>query len=411
MIIFANKSLRFASVLVITTACVMTNPVFAAGNNIKASDVANADPTSNLIFSDVKGGDGDMDLPLAALGKPSIPADNKQSPEKVELGKLLFFDGRLGGDGSVSCASCHEPSVGWDVEDKISFGYPGTVHWRNSQTIVNSAYYSKLFWAGSSKSLESQAKSAAGGAVAGNGEADMMEARLAFIPDYRQRFADVFGDVWPRLSNAWRAIAAFERTIYQDDTPFDRYMRGDDTAMTQAQKNGLKLFAGKARCMECHNGPLLSDEKYYNTGVPVLDRWDDDALAQITFRYELYAKGSTEEMYRATKDDPGFYFRTKQKSDKGKFRVPSLRYSKYTEPYMHNGMLPTLKTVVQFYNQGGGKNEFSKNKSKLIQPLGLTETEINDLVAFLESLSGDEIIVDAPDLPDYAPHANARGRK
>lgn len=406
-----GKPLRFASVMVFATACFLSGSAYSASSQIKASDVPNADPKSNLIFSNIKGGDKDDDWPLAALGTPPIPDDNKQSPEKIELGKLLFFDGRLGGSGSISCVSCHEPSVGWDVEDKISFGYPGTVHWRNSQTIVNSAYYSKLFWAGSSKSLESQAKSAAGGAVAGNGEADMMEARLAFIPDYRKRFKDVFGDRWPRLSNAWLAIAAFERTIYQDDTPFDKYMRGDDKALNAAQKKGLELFTGKAGCMECHNGPLLSDEKFYNTGVPPLDRWDDDALTQITFRYELYAKGSTEEMYRSTKDDPGFYFRTKEKADKGKFRVPSLRYTKYTEPFMHNGMLPTLKSVVQFYNQGGGVNEFSKNKSKLVKPLGLNDTEIDELVAFLESLSGEQLIVEAPDLPEYAPLANARGRK
>ena len=406
-----SNPLRMASAVMVTTACLWSGSAYAADAKIGVSDVPNADPKSKLIFSNTTGGDADADLPLAALGKPPIPDDNRQTPAKIELGKMLFFDGRLGGDGSLSCASCHEPSVGWDVEAKISFGYPGTTHWRNSQTIVNSAYYGKLFWAGSSKSLESQAKSAAGGAVAGNGEADMMEARLAFIPEYRERFADVFGDQWPRLSNAWRAIASFERTIFQDDTPFDAYLRGDDKALHAAQKRGLELFTGKAGCMECHNGPLLSDEKYYNTGVPALDLWNDDALAQITFRYELYAKGSTEDMYRSTKDDPGFYFRTKEKADKGKFRVPSLRYTKYTEPYMHNGMLPTLKSVVQFYNAGGGINEFSANKSKLIKPLGLSDKEIDDIVSFLESLSGDELIVEAPDLPEYAPLANARGRK
>ncbi len=358
---------------------------------------------SKKLPSLMTGGDADADAPLEALGAPAIPADNPQTPEKIELGKILFWDGRLGGDGSTSCASCHEPSIGWDVEDKISFGYPGTTHWRNSQTIVNSAYYGKLFWAGSSKSLESQAKSAAGGAVAGNGESDMMEARLAFIPEYRERFKEVFGDEWPKIGNAWKAIAAFERTIVQTDTPFDNYLRGDETALTDQQKNGLELFRGKGGCVECHNGPLLSDEKYYNLGVPQLDRWSDDGLSQVTFRYELYAKGSTEEMYRKTKDDPGFYFRTKQKSDKGKFRTPSLRYTKYTEPYMHNGMLETLRDVVEFYNAGGDTNEYFKNKSPLIKPLGLSDQEVDDLVSFLESLSGDEILMDAPEMPDYAP--------
>lgn len=358
---------------------------------------------SKKISITLTGLDPDPDAPLQALGLPGVPSDNPVSAEKVDLGRMLFFDGRLGGDGTTACATCHSPDVGWDVEDKVSFGYPGTVHWRNSQTIVNSAYYGKLFWAGSSKSLERQARSAASGAVAGNGESDMMEARLAFIPEYRARFKKIFGDEWPKISNAWAALAAFERTVVQLDTPFDRYMRGDENALSAKAKQGLELFTGKAACAECHNGALFTDEKFYNIGVPALDRWDDDGLAQVTFRYELYAKGSTEEMYRKTKDDPGYYFRTKQVADKGKFRTPSLRYTKYTEPYMHNGMLPTLRSVVEFYNQGGGTNAFSENKTSLIKPLGLSEDEIDALVAFLESLSGDEVTVEEPDLPDYAP--------
>ncbi|MGO1117246.1 cytochrome-c peroxidase [Rhodovibrionaceae bacterium A322] len=340
---------------------------------------------------------------LEPLGPPPIPADNPMTPEKIELGKLLFFDGRLGGDQSSPCVACHEPTAGWGVAAPISFGYPGTTHWRNSQTIINSAYYGKLFWAGSSKSLESQAKSAAGGAVAGNGEADMMEARLAFVPEYRRRFKEVFGDEWPLIGNAWMAIAAFERTLVQTDTPYDNYLKGDEAALSDQQKRGLDLFVGKAQCVTCHNGPLLTNEKYYNLGVPPAKEWEDDALSQITFRYELYAKGSTEEMYRKTKDDPGFYFRSKEKADKGKFRVPSLRYTKYSYPYMHNGQLETLKDVVEFYNAGGGENEFSANKTDLIQPLNLSEQEVDDLVAFIESMSGEEILMDYPELPESAP--------
>ena len=340
---------------------------------------------------------------LAALGPPPIPADNAMTPEKIALGEKLFFDPILSGNNGMSCSSCHLPDAGWAVQDKISFGYPGTTHWRNSQTIVNSAYYGKLFWAGSSGSLEHQARSAARGGVAGNGEDDMMEARLAFVPEYRAAFANVFGDDWPNVRHAYMAIAAYQRTIVQTDTPFDNYMNGEDAALDEAQKRGLDLFAGKANCTACHTGPLLSDESYHNLGVPPYDGWEDDPIAQITFRFELLAKGSTEEMYRTTKDDPGLYFRTKQTSDKGKFRTPSLRYTEYTYPYMHNGMLETLRDVVEFYNAGGGENEFAANKSPLIQPLGLSDEEIDDLVAFLESLSGDEILPDGPDLPEMEP--------
>jgi cytochrome c peroxidase len=350
-------------------------------------------------------GDPDKDAPLDALGPVPVQLDNKQTPEKIELGKMLFFDPRLGGDASIACSDCHSPKEGWSFAAPISRGYPATVHWRSSQTIVNSAYYSKLFWAGAAKSLEAQAPSAAKGGVAGNGEDDVMEARLAFIPEYRERFRDVFGDEWPLINNAWKAIAAFERTLVQHDTPFDKYMNDDGDALGEAEKRGLALFQGKANCVECHNGPLFSDQKFYNLGVPRHDGWLEDGLKQITFRFELYAKGVTEEDYRTLKDDPGLYFRTKQKRDKGKFRTPSLRYTLYTAPYMHNGAFFGLDEVIDFYNEGGGTNDFAANKTRILKPLGLTEDEKEDLLMFLESLSGEEIVMEAPKLPKYEPLA------
>jgi len=353
-------------------------------------------------------GDPDKDAPLAKLGSPPIPVDNPQTPAKIELGKMLFFDPRLGGDASTGCVQCHEPDQGWGFNDALSRGYPATVHWRNSQTVINSAYLGKLFWTGSASSLEKQAKSAASGAVAGNGEADVMEARLAFIPVYRKAFKDVFGDEWPKISNAWRAVAAFERTLIQNDTPVDKYLAGDKKALNKAQVRGMKLFNGKANCIECHNGALATDEKYYNLGVPPAERWNEDGLAQITFRYEQYAKGVTQDMYRKIKDDAGFYYRTKQKRDMGKFRTAPLRYTKYTAPYMHNGAFWDFEEVVQFYNAGGGSNEFTdgtmgKNKTTILKPLGLSDKEVADLVAFLEAFSGPEIRIEKPELPPYAP--------
>jgi cytochrome c peroxidase len=205
------------------------------------------------------------------------------------------------------------------------------------------------------------------------------------------------------LSNAWKAIAAFERTLVQTDTPFDKYMRGDKGALNDQQKRGLKLFSGKANCIECHNGPLLTDQKFYNVGVPPAEAWNDNGLAQITFRYEQFAKGVPEPMYRTIKDDAGLYYRTKQKVDIGKFRTPTLRYIVYTAPYMHNGAFFDLREVVEFYNSGGGKNEFAATKTNLIKPLGLKDGEIDDLLAFLESLSGKEIKMTTPKLPPYAP--------
>ncbi len=347
--------------------------------------------------------------PLAPLGDPPIPADNKQSAAKVELGKLLFFDPRLGGDASVACGTCHEASQGWAFAEDISRGYPGTVHWRNSQTIVNSAYYGKLFWAGASRSLEGQARSAAKGGVAGNGEDDIMEARLALIPEYRMRFKEVFGDEWPLIGNAWKAIAAFEReALIQKDTPLDRFLKGDKSALTDQQIRGKKIFEGKANCIACHNGALASDEKFYNIGVPYSRRWEEDGLAQITFRYEQFAKGVTEKMYREIKDDAGLYYRTKNAWDKGKFRTPSLRYTAYTAPYMHNGLFFTMEEVIDFYDRGGVSEDgrttdFPETKSALIKPLGLSDEEKEDLIAFIEAFSGEEILIDKPKLPEYAP--------
>lgn len=347
------------------------------------------------------------DVPaLAPLGQPPIPADNPMTADKIELGKKLFFDGRLGGDGSTACVACHLPALGWDVSTDLSIGYPSTVHWRNSQTIINSAYYGKLFWAGSSKSLEGQAKSAAKGGVAGNGEDDIMEARLALVPDYVKGFNQVFGDNYPKISNAWKAIAAFERTLIQTDTPLDNYLMGDKSALTAEQLRGKDLFEGKAQCIACHNSALASDEKYYNVGVPTNKRWESEPLAQITFRYELYAKGSKEKMYRKTKADPGVYFRGKRTDMKGKFRTPSLRYTKYTAPYMHNGTLATLADVIDFYDRGGvaadGRTTgFPATKSSLIKPLGLTTTEKTDLLAFLGAFSGERLEMEYPPLPPY----------
>ncbi len=343
---------------------------------------------------------------LAALPAPPVPADNKQTPEKVELGKLLFFDARLGGDVSIACGDCHNPTIGWQDGADICRGYPGTSHWRNCQTIINAAYLDKLFWVGAARSLEAQGRSAARGGVAGNGEDDLMEERLRQIPEYIKRFKEVFGTERPEGMDAWRAIAAFERTLVQRDTPFDKYKLGDKNAMSEDAVKGMKIFEGKGNCTQCHNGPMLTDQKYYNLGVPENLVFEEDALKQITFRFEQYAKGVPEEVYRKTKTDLGLYYRSKRDVDMGKFRTPSLRYLVYTPPYMHNGNFWSLEEVVDFYDQGGDEDQIAKGfghstKTDLLKPLGLTDDEKAQLVAFLESLSGEEILMDIPVLPAY----------
>ncbi len=339
--------------------------------------------------------------PLAPLPPVPVPKDNPMSPEKVELGKILFFDHRLSGDGLVSCQTCHVPDLGWGDGNGISRGYPGTRHWRNSQTVLNSAYYGKLFWDGSVTSLESQAPAAAEGNVAGNGEPATMEMRLRFMPEYVKRFKAVFGTDWPRLTHAYQAISAFERTIVSDPkkVPFDRHHSGDKKALSPTALRGQYLFNGKAGCISCHNGPLASDERYYALGLPENELFQKDALAQITHRWQHYQKGISEIKYRHADLDYGLYYVTKNPKDIGKFRTPSLRELKYTGPYMHNGVFKTLDEVVEFYNRGGGA---TTNKTPLLQPLGLTDAEKKDLVAFLEALSMDKpLLMEAPKLPEY----------
>jgi cytochrome c peroxidase len=341
---------------------------------------------------------------LGPLPPPPIPKDNPNTPEKVALGKKLFWESRLSGDNSMPCVSCHLPALGWGDGGQISRGYPGTKHWRNSQTVLNSAYYNKGFWEGSVTSLEGQAPSAAEGGVAGNGDPSVMEMRMRFLPEYVTAFKKVFGSEWPRMNDAYRAIAAYERTVVSDakKVPFDRYAMGDKKALNDAQKKGMALYNGKANCIACHNGPLASNQQFYATGVPAHPNFKEDPLGQITHRWELYQKGVPEDKYRNAADDHGLYYITKNPKDIGKWRVPSLRELKYTAPFMHNGMLATLDEVVEFYDKGGGE---TMNKTPLLKPLKLTAQEKKDLVAFLEALSMDEpLIHDDPVLPgDYQP--------
>lgn len=341
--------------------------------------------------------------PLGPLPPVPVPADNPMSPAKVELGEILFWDDRLSGDVSSPCVVCHSPEQGWGDGGDVSRGYPGTIHWRNSQTVLNAAYYAKLFWAGEVTSLEAQAAAAATGNVAGNGDPLMMEERLRQAPEYVRRFKEVFGVDRPMIHLAWMAIAAFERTLVSkaDDVPFDRYAKGDRAALSADAKRGLALFQGKAACIQCHNGPLASDESYHNLGVPKNPAFESDPLRQITLRYQHVIRGAPEKVYRTADRDLGLYYTTKRDGDRGKFRTPSLRELKYTAPYMHNGVFRTLEEIVEFYNRGGGDDP---GKSPLMRPLGLTEQERNDLVAFLLSLSSDKpLIIERPDLPEYAP--------
>lgn len=334
---------------------------------------------------------------IGPLGTVPVPPDNPMSEVKVELGKLLFFDNRMSGDESTPCAGCHVPETGWGEGGEVSRGYPGTSHWRNSQSVINAAYLAKLFWAGEVTSLEAQANSAWTGNLAGNLDPRMAEERLRQISEYVRLFREAFGTE-PNWDDALRAVATFERTLVSRNAPFDAFAGGDKKALSDSAKRGLALFQGKANCIECHNGPMFTDESFHNVGVAKNPLFDREPDAQSALRWQHYVRGVPEPVYRAADRDLGLYYTTKRDEDRGKFRTPTLRYLCYTAPYMHNGVFTSLEEVVDFYDQGGGDDS---NKDALMAPLKLTSREKADLLEFLKSLCGDEIIVEQPTLPDY----------
>jgi cytochrome c peroxidase len=292
---------------------------------------------------------------LAPLPAVPVPADNPQDEAKIALGRRLFFETRLSRDRTQSCASCHDPHKGFTDGLPRGHGFEGRELPRNSPTILNAAYNATLFWDGRADSLEAQAQGPMLSAAEMNLTAEEVAARLAEVPEYRERFRQVFGAA-PSLATAVRALAAYERTLVTGDSRFDRYLRGNKEALSAAEKRGLIVFIGKGTCTECHRGPSLTDERFHRIGLP------------------------------AAGGDPGRYAVTARDADRACFKTPSLRNVALTAPYMHDGRLATLADVVEFYDKGAGH---VAGQSPLIDDLELTAQEKDDLLAFLETLTGD----------------------
>ena len=332
--------------------------------------------------------------PLAPLPpvEQFVPKDNPMTPAKIELGKMLFFDPRLSGNSSTSCAKCHDPESGFSNGSRLSDAYPGTKHWRAVPTVWNAAYAKLLFWDGRSPNLEDQAKGPIQAPIEMNQSPAHLIHKLRQIPFYRDQFKKVF-DSDVTFDNLAKAIATFERTIVSRDVPFDDYVNGDKSALDDEQIRGLELFKTKARCIQCHDGALFSDGKLHAIGVPETEALQKDSDRIATRHFFAQDAG-----YKNWKIDAdyGRELISKSPADRFKFKTPSLREVLDTAPYMHNGAFLTLEEVVDFYNRGAGD---IKEKDPLLRPLKLTADEKSALIAFLESLSGKPMRITPPELP------------
>lgn len=299
------------------------------------------------------------------LGLPPVPwpKDNPYTKEKAELGGLLYFDKRLSSDQTISCASCHNVPCAYSDCRAIAIGIRNHKGTRHSPTIINAAYSKLLFWDGRAASLEEQCKGPIGNPKEMTNVPDVHEAhqqcaeRVRSIAGYRTLFKQAFGHDEITIDDIAKAIATFERTVLSGNSAYDRYQAGDRTALTQEQIHGMQVFK-KSGCTNCHGGFNFSDDRFFNIGIGV------DAL----------------------KPDLGRYVFTHQDRDWGAFKVPTLRESALSGPYMHDGSLNTLEEVVDYYDRGGIKN---KNLHPLIKPLNLSAEDKKALIKFLQSLNGE----------------------
>jgi len=317
----------------------------------------------------------------------------KFNKDMAEMGKFLFFDVRLSGDAALSCASCHDPKKGWTDGQELGKAYPASENFRNTPTILNAVYKKRFHWDGrlDGSDAGTLVRDQITEAIFMNMDSRLMQERLKQVPEYNamwQKFRkdDING------MRVFNVVGEFMKTVVSKNVPFDKYKSGDEGALSAEQKEGYALFKGKAGCVSCHNGPVGSDGKLHKTGVSENPALWADPLRAISMLRHYSTSGMPN--YMNARTDVGSYAITKNPKDVGKFATPSLRDLKYTAPYMHNGMLKTLDEVVEFYNLGGGQGS-------VLKPLSLSASEKKALVAFLDSLSGDAVLVEAPKMPEY----------
>ncbi len=331
-------------------------------------------------------------LPEAAT-RAAVPADNPQTPAKIALGEKLFFDGRLSADGTVACSTCHDPPHAFTDRRPTSTGIKGRVGQRNAPTILNAMYNKMQFWDGRANTLEDQARQPiVNSAEMGQPSLDAAVARIAAIGEYKEAFQFVFGGP-PNAENLVRAIASYERTQMSFDSPFDHFIAGEKNAIDDAAKRGWELFNTRGRCNKCHaltedkrDVTNFTDNDFHNIGIGII-RHNVVALARQA--EQLVKSGDTAAIDRAAIQTDmsalGRFLVTKKESDTASFKTPNLRNVLVTGPYFHDGSQETLWDVSDHYNKGDGLQDPYLDED--IQPLALTEADIDDLVAFLASLT------------------------
>ncbi|MEC7428493.1 MAG: cytochrome c peroxidase [Planctomycetota bacterium] len=294
-----------------------------------------------------------LELIRVPLGLEQVQSD-VVSEEWVALGRRLFFDPILSADQTVSCATCHQPDHGFASPEAVSVGIGGMKGTRNAPSILNTVYRKSLFWDGRTATLEEQALEPIENAVEMGHDLSNIIGRLQEDPGYSEQFIRVFGQPVSEEGLS-KALASFQRVLLSGDHGVDRFRAGEFKALTTEERNGMWIFESKGQCWRCHSGANLTDEDFHNTGVS----WGKEPL------------------------DLGRFDVTGNKYHRGQFKTPSLRSVALTPPYMHDGSIKTLREVVDFYNEGGGTNPSLDNN---INPLNLTERELEFLTAFLESL-------------------------
>lgn len=314
---------------------------------------------------------------LPGYAAMEIPADNPMTEEKVALGKMLYYDERLSGDGNRSCYGCHLEEHGLATDDKLAIGAFDKTLTRNVPTMWNVGYHDKWYWDGRATALEAQVKGAWGGGnmgASGNDGVPSMEdrcAELMEIPEYAEQFEAVFGEP-ANPDNVAKAVASFMRTIVATDSAWVRFRNGDDSALSADAKQGYEIFANKAKCTNCHDGLLMTDLQFHNVGIG--------------------CEGSTCQ-------DVGRAKVSENEADTGAFKTPTLIDVAESGPYFHDGSVATLEEAVDYMTGGWNENQYLDEKNLAdAKEAALTDEEKALIVAFLKEITA-EYNIEEPALP------------